>query len=79
MPTCDGKRRLKGVSDRMKMQVCVGPSRIAGQGLFAAQAITQGTNIIQYTGEKIPIVVVLLVVVTLLCLEWSARKLLRLA
>ena len=38
----------------MKIQVRVGPSRIAGQGLFAAQDITKGTDIIQYTGEKIP-------------------------
>jgi uncharacterized protein len=37
----------------MKIQVCVGPSRIAGQGLFAAQDIKKGTRIIQYIGEKI--------------------------
>jgi len=37
----------------MKMQVRVGPSRIAGQGLFAAQDIPKGTRIIQYLGEKI--------------------------
>ena len=35
------------------IQVRVGPSRIAGQGLFAAQDIPQGTRIIQYVGEKI--------------------------
>jgi SET domain-containing protein len=31
----------------------VGPSRIAGQGLFAAQDIQQGMKIIRYIGEKI--------------------------
>jgi SET domain-containing protein len=31
----------------------VGPSRIAGQGLFAGQDIQQGTKIIRYIGEKI--------------------------
>ena len=50
---CDGERRLEGVSDPMKIQVRVGLSRIAGQGLFAAQDIPQGTRIIQYIGEKI--------------------------
>ena len=35
------------------MQVWVGKSRIAGQGLFAAEDITQGTRIIEYIGEKI--------------------------
>jgi SET domain-containing protein len=38
----------------MNIQVRVGPSRIAGQGLFAAQDITKGTRIIQYIGAKIP-------------------------
>ena len=38
----------------MKIQVRVGPSRIAGQGLFATQNITKGTRIIQYIGAKIP-------------------------
>ena len=38
----------------MKIQVRVGPSRIAGQGLFAAQDIHKGTRIIQYIGAKIP-------------------------
>ena len=38
----------------MKIRVRVGHSRIAGQGLFAAQDIPKGTDIIQYTGEKIP-------------------------
>jgi len=38
----------------MKIQVRVGPSRIAGQGLFAAQDIKKGTRIIQYIGAKIP-------------------------
>ena len=37
----------------MNIQVRVRPSRIAGQGLFAAQAILKGTRIIQYIGEKI--------------------------
>ena len=53
MPACDGELRLQGVSDLMKIQVRVGPSRIAGQGLFAAQDISKGTWIIQYIGEKI--------------------------
>ncbi|MBM3226934.1 MAG: SET domain-containing protein [Candidatus Tectomicrobia bacterium] len=34
-------------------QVRVGPSSIAGQGLFAAQAISRGTRIVSYLGEKI--------------------------
>jgi uncharacterized protein len=51
---CDGGLRLEGVSDPMNIQVRVGPSRIAGQGLFAAQDITKGTRIIQYIGAKIP-------------------------
>ena len=38
----------------MKIQVRVGPSRIAGQGLFAAQGIPKGTRIIQYIGARIP-------------------------
>ena len=38
----------------MKIHVCIGPSRIVGQGLFAAQDITKGTRIIQYIGAKIP-------------------------
>lgn len=37
----------------MEIQVRVGPSRIAGQGLFAAQDITPGTRILAYIGEKI--------------------------
>jgi SET domain-containing protein len=37
----------------MKIQVRVGPSRIAGQGLFADQDIKKGTRILQYIGEKI--------------------------
>jgi SET domain-containing protein len=53
MPACDGELHLKGVSDRMKIQVRVGTSRIAGQGLFAAQDISKGTRIMQYIGEKI--------------------------
>src|SRR5262249_57085752 len=38
----------------VKIRVRVGPSRIAGQGLFAAQEIKQGTKIIRYIGGKIP-------------------------
>jgi SET domain-containing protein len=38
----------------MKIQVRVGPSRITGQGLFAAQDIHKGTRIIQYIGARIP-------------------------
>ena len=37
----------------VKIRVRVGTSRIAGHGLFAAQAIQQGTKIIRYIGEKI--------------------------
>ena len=37
----------------VKIRVRVGPSCIAGQGLFAAQEIRQGSKIIQYIGEKI--------------------------
>jgi uncharacterized protein len=37
----------------VKIRVRVGPSRIAGQGLFAEQAIKQGTKIIRYIGQKI--------------------------
>jgi SET domain-containing protein len=50
---CDGERRVEGVSDPMKIQVRVGPSRIAGQGLFAVQDMHKGTRIMQYIGEKI--------------------------
>jgi len=37
---------------RVKIQVRVGPSRIAGQGLFAAQDMKKGTRIIQYIGRQ---------------------------
>ena len=37
----------------MKIRVWVGKSRIAGQGLFAAQDIKKGLGIIQYIGAKI--------------------------
>ena len=50
---CASELHLEGVSNFMNIQVRVGPSRIAGQGLFAAQAIPKGTRIIQYIGEKI--------------------------
>src|SRR5215467_9297810 len=53
MPACDSELHLEGGSDPMNIQVRVGPSRIAGQGLFAAQDIPKGTRIIQYIGEKI--------------------------
>jgi len=38
----------------VKIRVRVDRSRIAGQGLFAVQAITKGTRIVQYLGERIP-------------------------
>jgi len=53
MTASDGELRLKGGSYLMKIQVRVGPSRIAGQGLFAAQDMRKGTRIMQYIGEKI--------------------------
>ena len=37
----------------MKIRVRMGPSRSAGQGLFAAQDIKQGTKIILDIGERI--------------------------
>jgi SET domain-containing protein len=37
----------------MKIRLRIGPSRIAGQGVFAAQEIPQGNRIIYYRGEKI--------------------------
>jgi len=39
--------------EAVQIQLYVSPSRIAGQGLFAAQDIPQGTQIIAYIGEKI--------------------------
>ena len=36
-----------------KIPLWIGTSAIAGRGLFTAQAIKQGSRIIQYTGEKI--------------------------
>jgi SET domain-containing protein len=38
----------------VKPLLWIGTSPIAGRGLFTAQAITRGTRIIQYRGEKIP-------------------------
>ena len=38
----------------MKRLLWVGKAPIAGRGLFTAHHLTQGTRIIQYTGEKIP-------------------------
>lgn len=43
---------MKG-HDGMKVQIRVGRSHIDGKGAFAAQPITQGTRIIEYTGERI--------------------------
>src|SRR5262245_13686848 len=37
----------------VKIRVRVGPSRIAGQGLFAGQEIKKGAKIIRYIGQKI--------------------------
>jgi len=37
----------------VKICVRISPSPIAGQGLFAAQDIKKGTDIIRYLGEKI--------------------------
>jgi hypothetical protein len=48
----DNWLRLEGGSDPMKIQVRVGPSRIAGQGLFAAQDIPKGTRIIQSLNQR---------------------------
>ena len=36
-----------------KVQVWVGKSRIAGNGLYAGQEITKGTTIMRYSGTKI--------------------------
>jgi SET domain-containing protein len=52
-PACDSELHLEGVCNFMTIQVRVGPSRIDGLGLFAAQDIPKGTRIIQYIGEKI--------------------------
>src|SRR5215467_3184855 len=54
MPACDSELHLEGGSDPMNIQVRVGPSRIAGHGLFAAQDIPKGTRIMQYIGAKVP-------------------------
>jgi SET domain-containing protein len=37
----------------VQLGVRIGPSRIAGYGLFAAEDIAPGTRIIAYSGEKI--------------------------
>ena len=39
--------------EAVQIRLYVAPSRIAGQGLFTAQDIPQGTRIIAYIGEKI--------------------------
>jgi SET domain-containing protein len=46
-------REEMGRNPGVKVRVRVGTSRIAGQGLFAAQDMRQGASIIQYIGEKI--------------------------
>jgi len=45
--------RVRIEDTEVKIRVCVGPSRIAGQGLFAGQDIQTGAKIIRYIGEKI--------------------------
>jgi len=37
----------------MSIRIWVGPSPIAGRGLFAAQHIHQGTRTMQYIGQRI--------------------------
>ena len=39
--------------ENVKVRVRIGPSPIAGKGLFAAQDIKKGTRIIQYLGQRI--------------------------
>src|SRR4030095_7957381 len=51
--TCDKQNVCQEKGDAMNIQVRVGPSRIAGQGLFAVEPLKKGTRIIQYIGEKI--------------------------
>src|SRR5215475_13885878 len=63
MCTRPGRRTKASSADRtskhirrhaiVKIRVRVGPSRIAGQGLFVEQEIKQSTKIIRYIGEKI--------------------------
>ncbi len=48
----NGEYSVQG-KDTVKIHVCVGPSPIAGKGLFAAQDIKKGAKIIQYIGKKI--------------------------
>jgi len=50
-----GQQVLKNAkrAPAVKIRLRVGPSPIAGQGLFAAQDIKTGTKIIRYIGEKI--------------------------
>jgi len=45
--------RVRIEDTEVKIRVRVGPSRIAGQGLFAGQDIQTGAKIIRYIGEKI--------------------------
>jgi len=46
-----GKEKVR--KPTVKIRVRVSPSRIAGQGLFAAQDIKKDTRILPYIGEKI--------------------------
>ena len=49
----EGQRKTLPDEDTVKIRVWIGTSRIAGNGLFAAQDIKKDTRIIRYTGEKI--------------------------
>src|SRR5262249_62417177 len=56
LPSDDSTGRSSASTRRhplVKIHVCVGTSRIAGQGLFAGQESKQGTKILRYIGEKI--------------------------
>ena len=48
-------------------------------GSVVSGAAWVGTRFSDYTGSVYPVSAVLLLVVALLCVEWTARKLLRLA
>jgi hypothetical protein len=49
---CDSELRWEGVSDPMKIQVRVGPSRMAGQGIFAAQDIHKARGSCSTSGRR---------------------------
>lgn len=49
----EGKRTTLPDEDTVKILVWIGASRIAGNGLFAAQDIKKDTRIIRYNGERI--------------------------